>query len=277
MKFIRSYWLVIGLCSMIFAAAGVGVSFLFPRVYRAEALLAPSNVMGEPGSGIDSLIGRYGAIAGAVGIGLPGGDKSTQIAIARLRSRGFVEAFIKEEGIAPILFPDEPIVEAEQVTQDKSGRTLQDAYRKFVERVMLVKHDKMADLVTIRIDWTDRHLAAAWANKLVQRLNEAMRAEAIEETQRSISYLRTELERADYVKLKDSISSLLETQINKRMLAVTQPDYSFRIVDRAKAPDANKKVSPKRIVFLLIGGILGFISGCLIALAKHSKKVGHER
>jgi uncharacterized protein involved in exopolysaccharide biosynthesis len=151
-------------------------------------------------------------------------------------------------------------------------RTLQDGYRKFTRRIMLVKHDKVSSLVTIRIDWKDRELAAQWANALAARLNSVMRTTAIQETERSLEYLRAELAKADYVSLKDSISSLMETQVNKRMLALTQPDYAFRVIDPAKPSDANKKIFPKRVVFGVVGAALGTLLGILLSLRRQRIK-----
>jgi len=272
LSFIGTHWLAIGVCAILGGSAAVAVSFAFDKVYRAEVLLAPSNVGGDLSGGIQSLIGKYSSLASAVGVGMPGQGGLTPIAIARLKSRSFVEAFITEQKVMAVLYPEEqPGSQPGAGDPNAPTHTLQDGYQLFIGKIMLIRQDKAADLVTIRIDWTNRELAAAWANELVSRLNSVMRADAIEETERSLKYLQTELQRAEYVTLKNSISSLMENQINKRMLAVTQPDYAFRVVDPAKPSDPNKKVFPKRSVFLVLGFALGSFVGALISLRRRGK------
>jgi uncharacterized protein involved in exopolysaccharide biosynthesis len=266
-RFVRDHWIAIAVSAIVGGCATVAISYAFPRIYRAEVLLTPTDKGGGE-RGLEALISKYGALASAAGIDLPNRAGSTAAALARLQSRGFLEAFIQEEGLMDVLYPGEWDPAAVQAGRGDSKRTLQDGYHRFARSIMLVKQDKAAELVTIRVDWKDRKLAAKWANLLVKRLNAVTRAEAIQETERSLEYLRAELERAEYVRLKDSISSLIEAQINKRMMAVTQPDYSFRVIDPARPSDANKKIAPKRIVFLAVGVLLGAVIGILIGLRR---------
>jgi len=273
-RFVREYWVWILSCALLGGTAAVALSFASPRVYRAETLLAPTNGSDEAGGSLGSLVGRYSSLANAVGITVPSETGMVQIAIARLQSRSFIEPFILEENIMPIFYPED---QQAQNAADQLGakrHTLQDAYRRFVRSVLLVKHDKSSNLVTIRVDWQDRELAARWANKLVARINTVMRADAIEETDRNLEYLRVELAKADYVSLKDSISSLMEGQINKRMLALTQLDYAFRVLDPAQAPDYNKKIAPRRSIYLVVGFALGSFVGVLLALWRRTRQRG---
>jgi uncharacterized protein involved in exopolysaccharide biosynthesis len=261
--FIAQHWLRIGASALLGAAISVAVSYAFPRKYRAEVLLAPV-ADSDIGGNLRSLAGRYGQLASAVGIDLSSADSSSDTALALLQSRGFLEDFITDKKVMSVLYPGS----AEPGNAAKSKKTLQDAYRRFVRSILLVKRDKGADLVILRIDWRDRRVAADWANSLEARLNEVTRKQAIEEADRSLSYLRAELKGAEYVQLKDSISSLIEAQVNKRMLATTRPDYSFRVLDRARPPDANKSVAPKRVLFLIGGLFVGGLAGCWLALRR---------
>lgn len=269
LRFWRSYWLLICSSAIIGGVATFALSFAFAPKYRAEVLLAPTESASDSG-GLQGLLGQYSALAKVAGVGIPGGGGMVPVAVARLQSRGFIESFIADENVMSVLYPDDAPPRAGEKAAADSRRTLQDAYRRFTRSIMLVKHDEDADLVTIRIDWEDRELAARWANILVHRLNAAMRADAIADTELSLKYLETELHKASYTTLKDSISSLMEAQINKRMLAITQPDYVFRVLDPAKPSDKNKKVAPKRSLFLALGVLLGGFIGVLWGLSRRS-------
>ena len=265
-RFLFTRWFSLGIFAFVGAALLVGCSYLFPRVYRAEVLMAP--VSSEPNSaGLSSLLNRYGSLASAVGIDVSDTDGSTGKALALLQSRQFIERFIVDKSLQRILFPKD-YVDKEGVASDAKRHTLQDAYNLFTRKVMLVRQDKLTKLITIRVDWHDRYLAARWANELVDRVNASTRADAIKRADESLKYLRAEFQQSDYVALRQSISSVIEAQVNRRMLANTRPDYAFEVIDPAQPPDANKSVSPKRIVFLMVGTLLGLAVGTVVALRK---------
>lgn len=162
-----------------------------------------------------------------------------------MRSRTFIEQFISERKLLPVLFPDQP------------SKSAQDAYQLFVRDMFTVQQDKSTHLVTVAIEWTDREQAADWVNDLVSRINDVMRQRAIQISDANLHYLREEWNRSQFTSLRDTASSLMEAQLNSRMMAATQPDYAFRVIDLASPPDANKSVRPKRIVFALLGAMIG--------------------
>jgi uncharacterized protein involved in exopolysaccharide biosynthesis len=267
--FVGRFWILLGVFGVIGGAVGYGISFAFPKQYRTQVLLAPTTSNSESGGGIQGLVSKYSALASAVGIGLPAQQGLISVAIARLQSRGFIEGFIADQKIMEVLFPKDF---SSSVTAGEAKHTLQDGFQKFVGSVMLVERDKSSDLVTIRIDWTDRELGAKWANALVSRLNDVMRADAMDETDRNLKYLAVELQKAEYVTLRDAIASVMESQINKRMLAITQPEYAFRILDPAKPSDAKRKQFPKRWIFLIVGGLLAGLLGIVLCLRREAKQ-----
>jgi uncharacterized protein involved in exopolysaccharide biosynthesis len=269
LHFVGRFWILLGVFGMIGGAAGYGISFAFPKQYRTQVLLAPTTANSESSGGIQGLVSKYSALASAVGIGLPAQQGLVSIAIARLQSRGFIEGFIADQKIMEVLYPKDF---SSSVAAGQAKHTLQDGYQKFFGSIMLVERDKSSDLVTIRIDWTDRELGAEWANALVSRLNAVMRADAMDETDRNLKYLAVELQKAEYVTLRDAIASVMESQINKRMLAITQPEYAFRILDPAKPSDAKRKQFPKRWIFVLVGGVLAGLLGIVLCLRREAKQ-----
>jgi uncharacterized protein involved in exopolysaccharide biosynthesis len=267
--FVGKFWILLGVFGVVGGAVGYGISFALPKQYRTQVLLAPTTGNAESGGGIQGLVSKYSALASAVGIGLPAQQGLVSVAIARLQSRGFIEGFIADQKIMEVLYPKDF---SSSVTAGQAKHTLQDGYQKFVGNVMLVERDKVSDLVTIRIDWTDRELGAEWANALVRRLNAVMRADAMDETDRNLKYLAVELQKAEYVTLREAITSVMESQINKRMLAITQPEYAFRILDPAKPSDAKRKQFPKRWIFLIVGSLLAGLLGIVLCLRGEAKQ-----
>jgi uncharacterized protein involved in exopolysaccharide biosynthesis len=263
--FLLGHWLLLALATILGGIAVFAASYALPRVYRAETLLAP---VAEEGNSLRSLAGTYGALASAIGIDLGGSSSDTSQVVAQLQSRQFIEQFITDESLLPVLYPK---VKFEASAASEKKPTLQDAYYRFMREILLVREDKSTKLVTVRVDWRNPEVAADWANKLVARINAVTRADAILQTERSLAYLREALDKADYVSARSAISSVIEAQINKRMLAQTRPDYSFRVIDPAKPSDANKYASPRRLVLAALGMMLGLMAGLWFSFLKESR------
>lgn len=266
---LRHKWLIVAmmLCS---TGAATAYAFLATPIYRASVLLAPASA-GEGQSALSGLKAQYGGLAALAGINLDSaGGGSEEVAVATLKSRAFAESFIKERDLLPVLFANK--------WDAKSGRwkvrdaqaipTMGDAYKLFNERIRSVSQDATTGLVTLSIQWKDRKQAAAWANALVERVNERMRERAISEAQRSIRYLRQELTKTNTVELKQAIYQLEQSQLQNIMLARARKEYAFRVIDPATVPDADKFLKPKR-VSLIAGGILfGLFVGIVIATTR---------
>jgi uncharacterized protein involved in exopolysaccharide biosynthesis len=265
--FLVRHWVIIVLSALVGAAAAYGLSSFMTRVYRAEVLVQP--VASEGGSGLRSLLGQAGgslaAIAGLAGGELARGPNSTPAVVAMLKSRLFIDAFIDERNLLPVLFQKrwDPVQKRWRVKPGQSPPTIQDGYGMFVKNVMHVLEDKEKGLITINIEWTDPEVASDWANNLVLRLNEQARRRAILNADRSVEYLDKELEHTQTVEIRNSIYTLLEQQINNRMMANTRPDFAFTVIDPAQTPERNKFVRP---IPLLMAAI-GFFVGALLAIA----------
>jgi uncharacterized protein involved in exopolysaccharide biosynthesis len=272
-RFIRRQWLTLLACSMFGAVIGYGVSHLFPKIYRADVLLAPVSTDDAGGSSLKSLASRYGSLASLAGINLDAGRFSTATVLAMLQSRRFIEQFIADNKLLPILFAKQWDASTSRWkgAPEHPAPTLDDGYQVFVKTIMSVTEDRKTTLVTMTIDWRDGKLAADWANMLVARVNEATRDLAIRNANLSIDYLNTELRTAETIELRQSIFALLQSQMEKRMLASTHPEFSFTVVDPAQPPNPRRYVSPQRIRFALCGLALGLLLGFAMAGALESR------
>lgn len=57
--------------------------------------------------------------------------------------------------------------------------------------------------------------------------------------------------------MRQSIYKVIESQIKTAALANVREQYAYRIIDSAVAPDADDPSSPKLVVLLLLGAVLG--------------------
>lgn len=244
-------------------------AYLSTTIYRSTAVLAPVNVDRSMGGGLSSTLGQLGGLASLAGINIDPRDSRIEEALAVLRSREFIEKFISDHNLLPILFPEKwdgrsghwSVPEAKVPTPWKG-------YKYFVERVLNIDRDKKTGLISVSIDWKHRADAAAWANEIVERVNTEMRVRALDEAVASTRYLEKEREETQLVETRAAINHLIESEIGKKMLATVTKEYVFRVVDQALPADVADILRPRRILLVILGVIGGAIVGSVVVLLR---------
>jgi len=273
----KKKWLIFGFAMSVSTIALV-VSLTMPNIYRAEVLLAPvSSDEGNTG-GLAGALGGLGGLASMAGIVLPGGGNTDQY-LAILKSREFLWQFINKQKLMPVLFADDWNSKKAAWKEPKNAPTLWDAYRKLVGQILNVSAAKKTGLVTVTVEWKDAKQAAKWANALVDMLNDYLRKRAIGESQDSLAYLNRELSRTQLEDVRKALFGLISQEQKKAMLANTQVQYAFRVLDAADVPD--KKAKPKRTLIVMVS----LVSGALLAIVFvffqewlcHRKEEGQRR
>lgn len=242
--------------SIIFLTTLVSLAYAITLtpIYRAEALLAVVEKEANVGNGFAS---QYGGLAALTGVNFEsGGD--IEIAIATLKSRNFTYKFIQEENLLSILFAQSWDNNLNKWKNDEEQPTLWDAYEIF-DKIRHLNRDPKTGIVSLAIDWEDPVIASEWVNKLIARINKKLREEAILNSEKRISYLEKELQKTSILEIKDAIYGLIESQAKIKMLASTQEEYAFRVIDRAVIPE--QKINSRRTIV-----ILGFVIGIFLGL-----------
>jgi uncharacterized protein involved in exopolysaccharide biosynthesis len=261
----RRKWIII-LATVLCLAAGLAAAFLSTPVYRSQAVLAAVD-QEQDGLSISSMMGQLGGLLPLGGLASQPSSSKEQ-ALAILRGRSFTEEFIADENLMPVLFADLWDAEAGRWRADDAADapTLHDAFRLFDEEIRRVSEDSATGLVTLSVEWTDRFLAREWADKLVARLNERIRAQAITEAESKIEYLNQELEKTSVVDLQQVIYRLMQTQISAITAANVNEQYAFRVLDRPAVADEDDFVWPQRRLLVIAGLLAGFVTGVVLAL-----------
>jgi uncharacterized protein involved in exopolysaccharide biosynthesis len=250
---------------LAFFVAGVGCGVVYALVstpmYRASVQLLPSHA--RSGQGMMSQLGQFSALAGLVGVSLSGGDKAEPLAI--LRSRGFAADFIEDSALIPVLTESRlaRVLARVGLGSDRPP-DIRDAVERFERSVRAVSEDRRSGLVSVSIEWTDPEIAANWANQIADRINAVTRARALTEANGNIDFLRKQIEISPAVGLQQAASRLLEAEMQRAMLAQGNPEYAFRVVDRATPPVASYK--PRKALALAVGGVLGTMLGAGLLL-----------
>lgn len=250
-KIWQGKWLIIGVTAAFTLSSAVLVLIL-PSWYRAEVLLAP--VRTKSAADLAGPIGSLGGLASLAGITL-GGNTSEPLAV--LESRDLARQFIEQQNLLPVIFAGKWDAKLARWTpvDSRDWPDVRDGVKYLINTVRSVKEDKKSGLVTLTIEWKDAKTAADWANLYADRANERIRTRALLEAQANVSFLEHELTTTSVVTLQQSIGRLLDTELQKLMLARENKEFAFRVIDRAEVP--KWRVWPKRMQTVVLATLTG--------------------
>lgn len=209
----KGKWVIIA-TTFIFAICSVVYALSLPNIYKADALLAPTE--SSNGGGLSKMAGQLGGLAALAGVNLGGGETSqTDLAVQVMKSRQFVEEFInKHELLVPLmaskswdltsnqLILDEKIYNpiTDEWQRDANGLrgskpTAQEAFEVFSKDILGIKQDKESGLYILSIKHLSPYIAKQWVSWLIEDINKVMRERTIAETSQNLAYLNTQLQK----------------------------------------------------------------------------------
>jgi uncharacterized protein involved in exopolysaccharide biosynthesis len=259
-RLIWGHKLLIGCVGLLFAISAGVIGFRAPPVFRAEVEVVAVRERDMNGNGISS---QLGAITSLVGVTLGQGGGSGPTADAVLDSRRLVEEFIRRNDLLPVLTANAP-----------APRTLWFAVKNFKEGSMIVRKDARKGVTTLAVEWTDPVLAARWANGLVALANDLIRARALDDASRNISYINHQLEQTNTVEMRQVLFDIIKNETKTLMLANGRTDYAFEVVDPATTPE--RKIGPHRSMYVAVGLALGLSLGTIIAWIGERRRRRYE-
>jgi uncharacterized protein involved in exopolysaccharide biosynthesis len=263
----KERWLVI-LVTSLFTGGGIAYALLATEWFQADVVLLQQADNRSLSSGISQL----GGLASLAGINISGGGQQ-QAPVAVLKSRDFARDFIRDKDLLTVLLADQWDSKKSQWKESnpKKQPDIRDAVKFFDKSVRAVSEDRKSGLVTLSITWTDPIVTAAWANNLVERVNTRLREQAMSEAEHNITYLRGEMAQTNIPSLQVSIGKVLESEMQKLLLARGRDEFAFRIIDHATPP--RKRVKPQRLVVVAISAIFGFTISIPLVVVRREKRL----
>lgn len=275
----KGKWIIIA-TTFIFAVGAVLYALSQPNIYKADALLAPTE---SSGGGIQ---GQLGGLAALAGVNLGGGQASkAQLATQVMQSRQFLEYFIDKHDLwVPLMATQEwdaannkllinqDIYDSQTQTWLREPKGLrgaepsaQEAIRTF-QGMFSVNSSRDTGLYTVSIAHLSPYIAQLWVSLLVDEINQVMRQRAIAETSKNLAYLQEQLQRTSIAAMQATFYSLIEEQTKSLMLAEAQDEFVFKLIDPAVVPEL--KDGPKRALICVLGTLLGGMLGVAIVLVR---------
>jgi uncharacterized protein involved in exopolysaccharide biosynthesis len=259
----RGKW-ISGTFVLVVTIATALLALATPKQYTAVTVLSPvsNNSNGQFGGGLSSLISQFGGLASLAGLSVSGDTKRAE-SLAVLQSEALTERYIQQNQLLPVLYDKQWDASAKRwnETDPKKIPTLWKANQLFKKKIRTVTSESKTGIVTLEIEWKDPAAAAKWANDLVKMTNSYLRAKAIEESERNIAYLNGEAAKTDVVQVKQAIYAILQTEINKQMLARGSDEYALKVLDPAVPPEKPSSM-PRSLMVAL--AFLGSIALCVL-------------
>jgi len=248
------------------AVLSVAVALILTPKFRGEVVIVEAGQ--GPSAGVPAaMLGQLGGLAGLAGVDLSGLRDRTGSAMAILNSRMLVEEFISRNKLLPILFSDEwDAAAGEWTTAPEDTPTLWLGVRKFIEDVRRIEEDAVTGVVRVIIEWENPEMAAAWANGLVELANQIVRTRDLEDAERSVEYLQSEIAKTNILGLQQVLYSLVETEMKTIMLANVKEEYAFAVIDPAVPPELRS--FPHRALLAAIGTTLGGFLALMVILVR---------
>jgi uncharacterized protein involved in exopolysaccharide biosynthesis len=279
--FWRWKWILVSV-----TAVGAILSILYALnqadVYRASIIaVTPSE---KSGGGMSGLSGQLGGLAGLAGISLGGSsDKSLKQIIDLVRSRSFLQKFIERHQLMPNLIAvvdwdktNNQLVYDPEVYDINTGNwvrspppgksvipTSWETYPILLTKINLQAQVKK-DMFQLSVDHYSPHLAKKWVELLLSDINSFYRQRSQRETQQSIAYLQTALEKTEFANVKSTIYELLEEQIKSDMLSEVRQEFALETLSGAVLPE--DKDHPKRALTVILGTIIAGLISLFMAL-----------
>lgn len=264
-------------CVVVFSVGGILYSLWLPNVYQSDILLAPTAAESSNMSGLSS---QFGGLANLAGLSLPSssGDK-TVMGLEVLRSRVFLKYFIQKHEIDAMFYAaigidkatgnvlfDKSLYDIESGKWIDSKRpTERKIYEKFIKNLVIVK-DTKTGFVTIAFQHVSPQFAKFVVTELVNDINSTVKKRDVLQAERSIEYLKNQLQENTLSELETGLYELIQSQTQTIMLANARPEYLFQVIDPAVTPD--KKVKPLRAVICILAALLGGLLSSLLLITR---------
>ena len=118
------------------------------------------------------------------------------------------------------------------------------------------------------INLTVVHLSPKFSYNLcelvLREVNNLIKKRKVEESQKALNFLNEQLAKGPKLEIKQSITQLLEAQLQIQMIAKVREDYMLTPIDKAFIP--LEKSGPNRLKISLLGLILGLGIGIFVVL-----------
>ncbi len=264
--------IVIGL--VLVMAITLIYAFSLPNVYRSSGIYEVAGT-GETSSHVQKS--GLSSIAGAVGVSLGGGKTNKgDIIVETIRSKTFLEHLIKFDDVLPALLAaesynqetkkidfDESVFSIKNKQWNNEVPSVHQAYIVY-RKLLSVFQDQGDNFIYISFDHISPEFANYFLNLIVDEVNLSLRKKSSIEANAALDFLESQLTGTFLIELRNSISSLIQKQLEKKMLADVSKNFALKPIESPFVEE--KKHSPSRALMLMWYSLGALVFFSMIAL-----------
>ena len=265
--------LVILITSIVAIGAVVG-SLMLTNYYQSESILAARQ------SQDTGVLSQYSGLASLAGVSVPnaGGDEVVQV-IEIIRSREFLKHLLTFEDVLPSIMaaktydltsqklyfdPNKYDAKTKKWTSKPSYLA---AHKKYRDKLLSISQSKKTGLVSITIEHISPIFAKEFLALIIKEANTLKREKDIATSTEALKYLKGELSQTSFVETKISINQLIKAQLDTRMMAKINEEYSLVIIEPPFVPELKSK--PYRAFICLLTTFIGGLLSVMIVLVRY--------
>lgn len=270
-----------------FALYSVFYALSLPNTYTASVVFTSA----EKNTSTNNPASAISALASTTGLSFSSTPQNNnfEIAVKKLESFEFFSKFLEKRDFLPELMAikswdakNNSIIYDNSkfdVNDSKWVRKVsfpkqtkpshQEAYKIWINSILSVERDPLQGFVKVSISHTIPSIALDLSNWLIEDINNDIRDEDVLLANQSIRFLEREVSKTTSDSLKLMLYSLILENTKTIMLANTQNDYVFRVIDPAFLPEY--KSSPNRQIICILITFIGGIFAALICLFLNSR------
>ena len=258
--------------TFIFGISAVFYSLSLENKYTSQATLVPtagSNTM-------MSLANQYSGLASLAGVSMPVSNEidETALSIEIIESYDFfvnlvskydllaqlvaVKSWDQENNL--LFFHEDEFKNGKWVSEKPFSidgvPSFQLSHKTFLSSLN-IERDLKTNFITIAFEHVSPHVAKEFLEKIIIEVNEINRKYDIDAADRSINFLKKEIQGTQLSEIKIGLNSLVQKQIETKMLANVTQEYAFRIASAPIAPEI--KSGPSRSIICIMMSFLGAI------------------
>ena len=233
-------------------------------------------------------LSQYSGVASMIGVdlGTSGEDKGKEI-MELIKSRSFVKHLIEFEDILPSIMapksfdrgsntlifdkeiydPDSKVWIREPNINGSIKPTYLEAHRVYIRDMLDVSQDKLTGFIKLSIEHQSPVFAGEFLELVLKEANNLMRVKDLKESNEAIQYLKSELANTTYVEIKDSIHSIMESQLETQMLAKIHDEYILTTIETPFIPE--QRSSPYRALICILSTLAAGLLSTLWVLLRH--------
>ena len=260
------------------AIASIIISLSITNVYTSESVLVNRDKQ-------DSPMSNFSGLASLAGVDLSAQGASLNKVMGIIESREFVKHLITFDNVLPSLMAAQSynantreIIFDDEIYNHETKSWVRDApanrgvvpsyieaHKEYSEMISMTK-DRLTGHVSLKVEHVSPIFAKEFLSLVINEANNVQRNIDVDSSTKALVYLRDQLSRTPQVEIRDSISKLIENQLETQMMASIHDDYVLMTLEPPFIPE--RKSGPIRSLIVILSTLVGGLLSASIVLVR---------